>query len=169
MIAHNPSFCCRTNQEALKQYYADNNSERDTLNFTDSSMENAQSSTNFLEQPRDLSQYTKFPITNLTDSITPALNFTTIVPFQSENKTLKFDGAAAVNSMLPGLLDTNTAIYVYTAFILGSVFITLIRSMFFFKVCMTASKILHDTMFGCILAATMRFFDANPSGKHYIE
>lgn len=154
-----------TNQEALRRYYADNNSERDTLNFTDSSMENAQSSTNFLEEHRDLSQYTKFPIPNFTDSITPASNFTTLLPFQSENKTLKFDGATAVNSTLPRLLDTHTAIYVYTAFILGSVFITSIRSMFFFKVCMTASKVLHDTMFGCILAATMRFFDTNPSGR----
>lgn len=132
-----------TNQEGLRQYYADN-SERDTLNFTGSPTENSHS---------------------LTDSITTASYFTTLLPFLSENKTLEFDRAAAFNSTLPELLDTNTAIYIYTAFILGSVFITSIRSTFFFKVCMTASKILHDNMFGCVLAATMRFFDTNPSGR----
>jgi hypothetical protein len=131
----------------LRQYYADK-SETDTLNFTGSPTENSQS---------------------FTDSITPVSDFTTLLPFLSENKTLEFDRVAALNSTLPGLLDTYTAIYVYTAFILGSVFITSIRSMFFFRVCMTASKILHDNMFGCVLAATMRFFDTNPSGKYCIE
>lgn len=138
---YDPSLCCRTDQEVLRQNYAHDNSEGDTLNFTGSPTENAHS---------------------LTDSITPASNFTTLLP---ENQTLEFDEAAAFNSTLPELLDTHTAIYVYTALILGSIFITSIRSMFFFKVCMTASKILHDTMFGCILAATMRFFYTNPSGK----
>jgi hypothetical protein len=142
-MQYDPSLCCRTKKEELRQYYAHDNSEGDTLNFTGSPIENAHS---------------------LTDSITPASNFTTLLPFLSENQTLEFDEAE-----LPELLDTHTAIYVYTALILGSVFITSIRSMFFFKVCMTASKILHDTMFGCILAATMRFFDTNPSGKHCIE
>jgi len=146
-MQYDPSFCCRTNQEALRQYYAEN-SERDTLNFTGSPTENSHSHT---------------------DSITPASNFTTLLPFLPENKTLEFDRAAAFNSTLPELLDTDTAIYIYTVFIVGSVFITSIRSMFFFKVCMTASKILHDNMFGCVLAATMRFFDTNPSGKHCIE
>jgi hypothetical protein len=147
-MQYDSSFFCRTNQEALRQYYADNNSERDMLNFTGSPTESSHS---------------------VTDSITPASNSTTFLPFLSENKTLEFDRAAAFNSTLAGLLDTNTTIYVYTAFILGSVFITSIRSMFFFKVCMTASKILHDNMFGCVLAATMRFFDKNPSGKHCVE
>jgi hypothetical protein len=146
-MQYDPSFCCRTNQEALRQYYADN-SERHRLNFTGSPMENSHS---------------------LADSITPDSNFTTLLTFPSENKTLEFDRATAFNSTLPELLDTYTAIYIYTAFILGSVFITSIRSLFFFKMCMTASKILHDKMFGCVLAATMRFFDTNPSGKLCIE
>ncbi|GFG28327.1 hypothetical protein Cfor_09080 [Coptotermes formosanus] len=158
-----------TNQEELWQYYANNNTERDKLNFTDSPIENAQPSTTSVEQPTDLNLSTEFPVPHLTDSIIPFSDFTTLLPFLSENKTLEFDGATAFNSTLPRLLDTHTAIYVYTVFILGSVFITSIRSMFFFKVCMTASKILHDTMFGSILAATMRFFDTNPSGKHHIN
>jgi ABC-type multidrug transport system fused ATPase/permease subunit len=89
----------------------------------------------------------------------------TLPPSVSENTTMEYEGTALFNSTLPRLLDTDTAIYIYFALILGSVFITSIRSIFFFKVCMTASKILHDTMFRSILAATMRFFDTNPSGK----
>lgn len=83
----------------------------------------------------------------------------------NDSTTNDMFGSNATRFVEPELLETDTAIYIYTGFILGSVFITSIRSIFFFKVCMTASKILHDTMFGCILAATMRFFDTNPSGR----
>jgi hypothetical protein len=152
----------------LRQYYADN-IESDTLNFTDNPLKDVQSSNAFIGQPSDLSQFSEFPVPNLTNSATPNSDFTTFLHFLSENKTLEFHRVAAFNSTLPKLIDTHTAIYVYTAFILGSIFITSIRSMFFFKVCMTASKILHDTMFGCILAATMRFFDTNSSGKHCVK
>jgi hypothetical protein len=117
-------------------------------------MENLQPNVTFVEHPIDLSRPTEYPLSNLTDSISP-----------SERTTVEYEGATAFNTTLPRLLDTDTAIYIYFALILGSVFITSIRSIFFFKVCMTASKILHDTMFRCILAATMRFFDTNPSGK----
>jgi hypothetical protein len=122
----------------------------------------------FLFKETDHSRSTEFPLPNLTDSNSPFSNFTTLQPFLSEETAVKYEGVPTFNSTIPELLDTDTAIYIYTAFILGSVFITSIRSIFFFKVCMTASKILHDTMFGCILAATMRFFDTNPSGKSII-
>lgn len=42
---------------------------------------------------------------------------------------------------------------------------TLLRSYTFFKICMTASKNLHNKMFIAILHAPMRFFDLNPSGR----
>lgn len=42
---------------------------------------------------------------------------------------------------------------------------TLLRSYLFFKICMTASKNLHNKMFIKILHAPMRFFDLNPSGR----
>lgn len=42
---------------------------------------------------------------------------------------------------------------------------TVFRGFLFFKVCMRASKVLHDRMFCAILNATMRFFDQNPSGR----
>lgn len=39
------------------------------------------------------------------------------------------------------------------------------RCYLFFKVCMHASKVLHDKMFSSILHSAMRFFDTNPSGR----
>jgi hypothetical protein len=130
-------------------------------------MQDAGLNTTFVEQPTNHSQSTEFPLSNSTDSYSLSSNFTTLQPYISEETAVEYEEVVAFNSTVPELLDTDTAIYIYTAFILGSVFITSVRSIFFFKVCMTASKILHDTMFGCILAATMRFFDTNPSGISY--
>lgn len=55
----------------------------------------------------------------------------------------------------------NNALYISLKFLQMTVF----RGYLFFKVCMHASKVLHDRMFGCILRAKMRFFDTNPSGR----
>nr|CAD7262112.1 unnamed protein product [Timema shepardi] len=63
------------------------------------------------------------------------------------------------------IFSTETSLYIYTVCILGSVIITIIRSVVFFKVCMTASRRLHNTMFSSILQGTMRFFDTNPSAR----
>ncbi|XP_037945079.1 multidrug resistance-associated protein 4 [Teleopsis dalmanni] len=62
-------------------------------------------------------------------------------------------------------LTTTECLYIYGALIVGVVIMTVFRGYLFFKVCMHASKVLHDRMFGCILHATMRFFDTNPSGR----
>lgn len=56
-------------------------------------------------------------------------------------------------------------INLYTILIVGATIFTVLRSWLFFKICMHASKVLHNTMFSNILQATMRFFDTNPSGK----
>lgn len=42
---------------------------------------------------------------------------------------------------------------------------TIFRGVLFFKMCMHASKVLHDRMFQSILGAKMQFFDVNPSGR----
>ncbi|KAK5645931.1 hypothetical protein RI129_004395 [Pyrocoelia pectoralis] len=63
------------------------------------------------------------------------------------------------------LLSKYEYIYVYTALIVLTISLTIFRSMMFFKICMNASKGLHNTMFFNILKATMRFFDTNPSGR----
>lgn len=59
----------------------------------------------------------------------------------------------------------NRYIYIYTAFIIGCIVLTTFRAMFFYKVCMNASKNLHNSMFSNVIQATMRFFDTNASGE----
>lgn len=68
-----------------------------------------------------------------------------------------------------GLLPTHWAIYIYTFCILACIVLTLTRSFLFMKICMDAGRSLHNTMFANILQATMRFFNANPSGKSRIR
>ncbi|KAB0798126.1 hypothetical protein PPYR_09119 [Photinus pyralis] len=63
------------------------------------------------------------------------------------------------------IYSTTTYIYVYSGLILASIVLTTIRSMLFFKICMNASKGLHNIMFSNVLKAKMRFFDSNPSGR----
>lgn len=65
----------------------------------------------------------------------------------------------------PPTYSQNFYINLYTFFIIGSIILTTLRSLLFFKVCMRASKNLHNTMFNNLLRATMRFFDINPSGR----
>ncbi|XP_036327746.1 multidrug resistance-associated protein 4-like isoform X1 [Rhagoletis pomonella] len=65
----------------------------------------------------------------------------------------------------PTTFTTFECLYIYGALIIAVVVMTTFRGYLFFKVCMHASKVLHDRMFGCILRATMRFFDTNPSGR----
>ncbi|CAG9819495.1 unnamed protein product [Phaedon cochleariae] len=54
---------------------------------------------------------------------------------------------------------------VYTVFIIGAILLTTSRSILFYKMCMNASKGLHNKMFGNVLKAPMFFFNTNPSGR----
>ncbi|KAJ8871777.1 hypothetical protein PR048_028117 [Dryococelus australis] len=69
------------------------------------------------------------------------------------------------SNMEPVLFSTEISLYIYGMCIAGSVLLTLLRSIFYFKVCMTSSINLHNTMFNSILQGTMRFFDTNPSAR----
>lgn len=60
-------------------------------------------------------------------------------------------------------------IVVYTILIVLSMILTPLRSILFYKIFMNASKGLHKKMFSNVLAAPMRFFDTNPSGKSIIS
>ncbi|XP_016960247.1 ATP-binding cassette sub-family C member 4 [Drosophila biarmipes] len=60
---------------------------------------------------------------------------------------------------------TFECMYIYGGLIIAVVIMTTFRGFLFFKICMHASKVLHDRMFACILHATMRFFDTTPSGR----
>ncbi|XP_025264055.1 multidrug resistance-associated protein 4 [Camponotus floridanus] len=62
-------------------------------------------------------------------------------------------------------LDTNTALWIYGGFIIISVVMTTCRNLIFYKICMNASKNLHNFMFSCLLKAPMSFFNTNPSGR----
>ncbi|KAJ3634109.1 hypothetical protein MTP99_011017 [Tenebrio molitor] len=59
----------------------------------------------------------------------------------------------------------NNCIYIHTSIIIFLIVITITRSLSFFKVCMTASKNLHNNMFSNIVYTSMRFFNTNPSGR----
>ncbi|XP_017091987.2 ATP-binding cassette sub-family C member 4 [Drosophila bipectinata] len=65
----------------------------------------------------------------------------------------------------PTSFTTFECMYIYGGLIIAVVIMTTFRGFLFFKICMHASKVLHDRMFACILHATMRFFDTTPSGR----
>ncbi|XP_029164699.1 probable multidrug resistance-associated protein lethal(2)03659 [Nylanderia fulva] len=56
-------------------------------------------------------------------------------------------------------------VYIYTTIVLSIFLIGIIRSIAFYKTCMTCSQRLHDMMFGALIRTGMRFFDTNPSGR----
>ncbi|EGI62548.1 Multidrug resistance-associated protein 4 [Acromyrmex echinatior] len=62
-------------------------------------------------------------------------------------------------------LDTNMALWIYGGFIAISIVVTTIKNLIFVKICMNASKNLHNFMFSCVLKTPMSFFDNNPSGR----
>ncbi|XP_046746877.1 ATP-binding cassette subfamily C member 4-like [Diprion similis] len=64
-----------------------------------------------------------------------------------------------------GLLHSNVAIQIYTILIAAAIFFLSLRSLLFMKICMTASRTIHDSMFSNLLRATMRFFNTNPTGR----
>ncbi|XP_055606093.1 ATP-binding cassette sub-family C member 4-like [Uranotaenia lowii] len=66
---------------------------------------------------------------------------------------------------LPVRYSTEDLLISYGVIIFGVIFITTFRGYLFFNICMRASRTLHDRMFAKILAAPMRFFDTNPSGR----
>lgn len=66
---------------------------------------------------------------------------------------------------LPVSYTTEDLLTSYGIIIIGVVTFTIFRGYLFFNICMKASRTLHDRMFAKILAAPMRFFDTNPSGR----
>jgi hypothetical protein len=70
------------------------------------------------------------------------------------------------NPMLD-MLSREACIYIYTAVTVGTVVVSLMRSLTFFNICMRASIHLHDSMFRSITRATMYFFNTNSSGKYW--
>lgn len=62
-------------------------------------------------------------------------------------------------------LPREEIIYVYTALTLGTVVIAIVKSVYFMLFFAMASKNLHDFIFTKMIRATMKFYNANPSGR----
>ena len=104
------------------------------------------------------------------DAITPtttlAVNLTTDpsnVTFDVPSSPLPFNITS--DTRPEDMMSQSTYIIIYSILILLSIILTTARSFLFFRICMNASKRLHNLMFSNVLQATMRFFDTNPSGR----
>ncbi|XP_063223831.1 ATP-binding cassette sub-family C member 4-like [Bacillus rossius redtenbacheri] len=93
------------------------------------------------------------------------IGFTSEVPSVTGMPRFNTNNSDDCSNFKPVPFSTEVSLYIYGAFIAGSVLLTLLRSIFFFNVCMSSSVNLHNTMFSSILQGTMRFFDTNPSGR----
>lgn len=144
----------RTNQEEIQRALRRNNtlSDNSSLPFSfgnlfddiDLSLENKTSESNInVTMPPNLLEESGFNLTFLDD-------------------TDLIDYIEATNG---GMLTQRVAIYVYSALILGCIAFMIMRSILFFRVCMSASRIMHDTMFSKVLGTPMRFFHLNNAGR----
>lgn len=61
--------------------------------------------------------------------------------------------------------DPTMYLWVYAGFIIACVIMVTLRNLLFFKICMNASRNLHNNMFSCLLKVPMWFFDNHPSGR----
>lgn len=107
---------------------------------------------------------------NLTDIFTSNTTDYPEIDFNETNDNSIFNSTTEnylfnITEDIKYLFTTNESILIYTMCIIASIILTTLRSLLFFKVCMNASRGLHNKMFNNILQATMRFFDTNPSGN----
>ncbi|KAI5634784.1 ABC transporter transmembrane region domain-containing protein [Phthorimaea operculella] len=100
-------------------------------------------------------------------------NTTTLAPELDANTTTKANHtiigtmiktALTLEDIAP-IRDYSFYVYIWAIAIFGCIVLTTGRSIMFLWVCMKSSINMHNQMFSNILAATMRFFDTNPSGR----
>ncbi|KAM3966803.1 ATP-binding cassette subfamily C member 4-like [Aphomia sociella] len=96
-------------------------------------------------------------ITYTTTDATPITSNISVLTDSQFNET--------VSDYSQGIDSYDYYIYIWTLGVVGCIVLTTWRSILFLWVCMRSSIKLHNQMFGNILAATMRFFDTNPSGR----
>jgi ATP-binding cassette subfamily C (CFTR/MRP) protein 4 len=65
----------------------------------------------------------------------------------------------------PNLSEHYTNLGIYAAIVLGLVVSSMVRTVYFFVLCMQSSVNLHNSMFSRLIRAPCRFFDTNPVGK----
>nr|CAD7589685.1 unnamed protein product [Timema genevievae] len=151
-----------TNQEQLRKHYANMNTLEDqpmnVLAWNTTPFPGAKNTE--LDNSSGINVYNS--LTNMSSVPLPGDNQDTMSPLCSPGDLTCISRR---NYTSPVLFSTEVSLYIYSGCIVACVLLTLLRSIFFFKVCMNASIGLHDTMFRSILQGTMRFFDTNPSGN----
>nr|CAD7589683.1 unnamed protein product [Timema genevievae] len=151
-----------TNQEQLRKHYANMNTLEDqpmnVLAWNTTPFPGAKNTE--LDNSSGINVYNS--LTNMSSVPLPGDNQDTMSPLCSPGDLTCISRR---NYTSPVLFSTEVSLYIYSGCIVACVLLTLLRSIFFFKVCMNASIGLHDTMFRSILQGTMRFFDTNPSGR----
>lgn len=71
-----------------------------------------------------------------------------------------------IRSLFMELVNLNDyALTIYSCLLVGTIVITVSRSLGFFRFCMSASTNLHNRMFNKIVFSPMLFFNTNPSGR----
>ena len=87
--------------------------------------------------------------------------------FYRSNEQEKFLVAKSDNSTSGEVKDLDQDFYlvIYSIFVVGLVFFTLLRTQLFFKLTIAASRILHLRMFSALLRAPSYFFDTNSIGE----
>ncbi|XP_078033391.1 ATP-binding cassette sub-family C member 4 isoform X2 [Augochlora pura] len=114
-------------------------------------------------------------LTNSSETINEAIalgidSFNETIPeflTASDNSSLDNDNMWTINTgpRVAYFLDRDTALWIYAILILASIIMTTVRNITFYKICMNASKNLHNLMFSSLLKAPMLFFDTHPSGR----
>lgn len=87
---------------------------------------------------------------------------------KSQEGKSKTNESQPIVSPLPKSIyhDRDVQIEIYSGLICGLFFASLLRTMVFFNICMTASVNLHESMFLGVLRAPMKFFETNPIGMY---
>ena len=62
------------------------------------------------------------------------------------------------------LLDNNDRLYIYSGITAATVFASFARALGFIYVCVNASRVLHNRMFGVVIRSPVLFFDTNSIG-----
>lgn len=85
-------------------------------------------------------------------------------PLATSNDTKQFSHSAFQDFWL-NRMNNNILLIFYSVIVFSMITLTIGRSLTFYRFCNKASIRLHNNMFYKIVYATMRFFNANPSGR----
>ncbi|KAJ8684219.1 hypothetical protein QAD02_020011 [Eretmocerus hayati] len=96
------------------------------------------------------------------------LNATTTFLSTTERSIISNDTKGLEPNTVMGLsshLNTNLALIIYGCILMLCVITAISKCLLFYKICMNASRSIHNEMFSCVLRASMRFFNQHSSGQ----